>query len=42
MRTSTPVSAGAFRALDAEALERVVVVMRDVQPFSDWLRRHVM
>jgi hypothetical protein len=25
-----------------KALERVVGVMRDVQPFSDWLRRHVM
>ena len=24
-----------------KALERVVVVMRDVQPFSDWLQRHV-
>jgi len=24
-----------------KALERVVAVMRDVQPFSDWLRRHV-
>ena len=24
-----------------KALERVVAVMRDVQPFSDWLQRHV-
>ena len=24
-----------------KALERVVVVMRDVQPFSDWVQRHV-